>query len=73
MKPTFVVSFHTTTDALAMKALGKRWGLAGRLAPIPRQLSAGCGLAWHEPAENQAQVLKALAEAGITPEGTYLV
>ena len=40
-----VVSFHTTTDAVAMRALGKSAGLRGRMIPVPRQISAGCGLA----------------------------
>ena len=47
--PTAVASFHITTDALAFKQAAAREGLRGRLAPIPRQLSAGCGMAWLEP------------------------
>lgn len=46
---TAVASFHTTTDALAFKEAAVHEGLSGRLAPIPRQLSAGCGIAWREP------------------------
>lgn len=42
---TAVASFHTTTDALAFKQAAVGEGLRGRLAPIPRQLSAGCGMA----------------------------
>lgn len=49
-KPHVVVTFHTTTSALALQKAAARCGLRGRLAPIPRQLSAGCGLAWREPA-----------------------
>ena len=37
---TAVASFHTTTDALAFKQAAAGEGLCGRLAPIPRQLSA---------------------------------
>lgn len=46
---TAVASFHTTTDALAFKQAAAHEGLRGHLAPIPRQLSAGCGMAWLEP------------------------
>ena len=58
---TAVASFHTTTDALAFKHAAVREGLRGRLAPIPRQLSAGCGMAWLEPGAAPAQ-LEALAQ-----------
>jgi hypothetical protein len=60
--PVLVVAFGTTTDAMAMEQAGKRHGLQGRLIPIPRQLSAGCGLAWREPACN-GQALRRVLEA----------
>ena len=55
-----VVSFHTTTDAVAMRALGKSAGLRGRMIPVPRQSSAGCGLAWSEPADNADALHRAI-------------
>ena len=55
-----VVSFHTTTDAVAMRALGKSAGLRGRMIPVPRQISAGCGLAWSEPADNADVLYRAI-------------
>lgn len=58
---TAVASFHTTTDALAFKQAAVGEGLRGRLAPIPRQLSAGCGMAWLEP-EAEAELLGSLAQ-----------
>ena len=50
------VTFHTTTDAMHMESAAKADGLQGRLSPIPRQLSAGCGLCWMEPADNREQL-----------------
>ncbi len=58
-----MASFHTTTDALAFKQAAVREGLRGRLAPIPRQLSAGCGMAWLEPGVAPAR-LETLAQRG---------
>ena len=57
---TAVASFPTTTNALAFKQVAEREGLLGHLAPIPRQLSAGCGMAWLEPGVAPAR-LSALA------------
>ena len=41
-----IITFHTTTDAMAMEACCKAAAADGRLIPVPRSISAGCGLAW---------------------------
>ena len=41
-----VITFHTTADAMALEAACKRGGAPGRMIPVPRALSAGCGMAW---------------------------
>ena len=35
-----VVTFHTTTDAMAMEKACKEAGAPGRLIPVPREISA---------------------------------
>ena len=41
-----ITTFNTTADALACQKACKAQGFSGRIIPVPRQLSAGCGLAW---------------------------
>ena len=41
-----VLTFHTTADAMAMEKACKEQNAPGRLIPVPRAISAGCGLAW---------------------------
>lgn len=41
-----IVTFKTTTGAMAMEKACKIENIAGRLIPVPRQISAGCGLSW---------------------------
>ena len=41
-----VITFSETTTALYMERICKADGKDGRLIPLPRQISAGCGLAW---------------------------
>ena len=41
-----VVTFHTTSDAMAMEKVCKERNVPGRLIPVPRAISAGCGLSW---------------------------
>jgi len=49
-----VITFHTTTDAMAMEAACKAAKADGRLIPVPRSISAGCGLAWCARPESEA-------------------
>lgn len=57
-----VVTFHTTTDAMAFEDVAKESGLEGRLIPIPTIITAGCGLAWRENPKNRACIDKILKE-----------
>lgn len=41
-----VITFFTTTDAMAMEQLCKKCGADGRIIPVPGSISADCGLAW---------------------------
>lgn len=41
-----VITFHTTAEAMAMEMACSKEGISGRLIPVPRQISSGCGLAW---------------------------
>ena len=53
-----VLTFHTTDAAILtseMEAFCKQNGIAGRLVPVPRRLSAGCGIAWRMEAAVFAQ------------------
>lgn len=63
MKPQLhrIVGFHTTADALAFQAACTKRKLPGRLMTIPREVSAGCGLAWRVPIE-EAPYLDELIE-----------
>ena len=67
-----VVTFHTTADAMAMERICKEKGISGRLIPVPRILSAGCGLAWAAPPEDKELIEKILAEREINRAGVNL-
>ena len=67
-KPYQVLTFNTTDAAMEMEAFCKQNGIAGRLAPVPRRLSAGCGIAWRMEAEVYAQYQTVIADCGIEIE-----
>lgn len=41
-----IFTFRTTTDAMAMEKKCNANEIPGRLIPVPREISAACGLAW---------------------------
>ena len=47
MKDTkLYTTFYTTAEAMATESVCKENNLSGKLVPVPRVLSAGCGIAW---------------------------
>lgn len=63
-----IFTFHTTDAAMEMEAFCKRSGIPGRLVPVPRRLSAGCGIAWRMEPEAYAQHQQLLADSKIEIE-----
>lgn len=61
----FVVTFYTTTDAMGMEKYCKQENVPGRLIPVPKSISAGCGLAWCADVNQESAILAALSKAGI--------
>lgn len=58
-----IITFHTTAEAMGAEQYCREHELAGRLIPVPRQISASCGLAWAVPKE-EAEGLKEKLEQG---------
>ena len=63
-----IITFHTTTAAMAMESLCTEKGLPGRLIPVPREITAGCGMSWRAPVENKKELIEAAEQAGIGSE-----
>ena len=61
-----VITFHTTTDAMDMEQACKESGTDGRIIPVPRAISAGCGLAWCAKIESEMTLRTLMEERKIT-------
>ncbi len=72
-KLCLILTFRETTQALAAEAFLGKSGLPGRLIPVPREITAGCGLAWKAPPEEKEALCTALGGAGIPWEGAYII
>ena len=72
-KDTLVVTFRTTTQAMAAEKYCLANGLPGRIIPVPREITAGCGLSWKAAPEDQEKLTAAFAEAGLVWDGMYVI
>ena len=63
-----VVTFHTTADAMAMDKACKEHQVPGRIIPVPRAISAGCGLSWCADLSDREAIVSMMKEAGIEEE-----
>lgn len=66
-----VISFGTTTEAMKMERHCEKEGLPGRLIPIPREITAGCGMAWKALPEDKELLQQGLLAGKIRWEGMY--
>lgn len=66
-----VVTFHTTSDAMAMEKMCKANGTPGRIIPVPREISAGCGLAWCAALDERDVIAAVMKQAGIEEEAMH--
>ncbi len=60
-----VLTFHTTTEAMAMERRCQEGGIPGRLIPVPKEITAGCGLAWRMTAEEYERWRPELERLGL--------
>lgn len=71
--PKAVVTFATTSDALAMEAAAREHDIPGRTIPVPSEIDAGCGLAWCADESDRATLAAALREHALAYEGLFTV
>ena len=66
-----VITFSTTTAAMAMEKRAQEMGMFGRLKPLPSEISAGCGLSWKTKPEEKEKMLVFLEEEKLKWEAMY--
>ena len=72
-KDTLVVTFKTTTQAMAAEKFCQQNGLPGRIIPVPREITAGCGLSWKAAPEDWDALSAAFTEAGLGWDEMHIV
>ncbi|MGF7144345.1 hypothetical protein HNQ56_002776 [Anaerotaenia torta] len=66
-----VVTFRTTTEAMQLEETAREAGFGGRLIPVPREISAGCGLAWKEAMASRMALEALMAEKKLGYDSIY--
>ncbi len=68
-----VVTFRTTTGAMAMERLCREQGVPGRLIPVPRSITAGCGMCWAAPREAREALEDLVVKEHLDVDGIYAI
>lgn len=66
-----VITFHTTTAAMAMECICKEQRAEGRIIPVPGSISADCGLAWCAKPESETCLRTLMEEHRVKFQGIY--
>lgn len=68
-----VVTFRTTAGAIAMERACKAVGVPGRLIPVPRSITAGCGMCWAAPPAAREAVEELVMKQRLDVDGIYAI
>ena len=66
-----IITFHTTADAMAMEKACKDANAPGRLIPVPRVISSGCGLAWCADLGEKELLKETMKSVGLQEEDMH--
>jgi len=68
-----IITFNSTTDAIRMEKYCHQNKIEGRLIPVPRMISASCGMCWRTAPENREQIEADFKNAGLNFSGIYKI
>ena len=61
-KKAVILTFRTTTQAIAFETQCNNHSIPGRLIPIPKEIKAGCGLSWSMDIEEYSTYQQTIQE-----------
>ena len=69
----FIVTFRTATGAMAMERACRAANLPGRLIPVPRAITAGCGMCWAAPPDARDALEELVMKEHLDVDGLYAI
>ncbi|SES95144.1 Protein of unknown function [[Clostridium] aminophilum] len=67
-KDYIILTFSTTRSAMRFEAFAAENGIPGRTIPVPREISAGCGIAWRMDVGAYGEYRETIRSGGTAPE-----
>ena len=67
-----VITFFTTTDAMAMEQICRQEKADGRIIPLPSSISADCGLSWCASPDSEENLRNLMERHGLKFQGVYI-
>ena len=68
-----IITFKSTAMALKMEKICRAEGAEGRLIPVPREITAGCGLSWMAQPEQKDSLRHIMQMHDIIPQAEHLI
>ena len=69
--PVCIITFVTTTAAMAMEKICREEEIPGRLVPVPRKIRAGCGMCWAAPLQAREEIEELVIRHCLAIDGIY--
>jgi len=66
-----IITFPSTTEAIAFEKACLANKLPGRLIPLPREIDSGCGMAWCALPQDRKELEQIAQSEGIKISGVY--
>ncbi len=66
-----VFTFPSTHEAISMEKLAREEKLPGKMIPVPRAISASCGICWAVEENFADMISSSLEKHGIYSDGRY--
>ena len=64
--------FNTTSAAMAAEKACEQAGLPGRIIPVPREITADCGLGWRTAPENREKTEALFKSLSLETDGYHI-
>ena len=70
-KDALIITFASTTQAMAVEKHCHANDLPGLIIPVPRAITAGCGLSWCAPLERRSEIEALVKAESMDYDGFY--
>jgi hypothetical protein len=68
-----IVTFESSQDAVVMERLSRAENIPGRLIPVPRSISASCGLCWMTEKSEEKKVRRFIEDKKLRHGGFHQI